>query len=351
MKTKTFEHFFRFLPDPALLLNADGRVVDGNHAFLEQFSLSRAQLVRLDLSTLCNAHSDILRAFQRAVTDNSFVRIRDTEVLRHGTTHAFDELSFTSIHDGGIAVIALFRMMRSENDWGGSSPGSYHPSRHALAAVLSHEVKNPLAGIRGAAQLLTANAQDGDEELHELIISECDRITRLLDRLNMLTLDEKPQLAAVNIHEVLDHVLHIYEASDWPQMHYVRAYDPSLPPVLGHHDSLVQVFLNLVKNAGEAMGAGGKIRIHTQYRTGLRVRRGHDLTPNLPIEIRIIDNGPGVEETIVDDLFEPFVGRHQGGTGLGLSIVAKLIYQHAGLVDYKRVGEETVFTVRLQRSK
>jgi two-component system, NtrC family, nitrogen regulation sensor histidine kinase GlnL len=219
-----------------------------------------------------------------------------------------------------------------------------------VAAMLAHEIKNPLSGIRGAAQLLSGNQSAEGRELTDLIVAEVDRIAKLVDRMESFT-DTRPlALRPENIHEVLGHVRRVAEQGFAQGVTIQERYDPSLPLVAANRDALVQVFMNLLKNAAEATGEKGRIRITTAFRPGLKVRAGGQGAPvSLPLEVRVIDDGPGVPADIGDHVFEPFVSSKRGGSGLGLALVAKIVADHGGLVEYERSGDpgETVFRVLL----
>ncbi|MFZ4689583.1 MAG: two-component system sensor histidine kinase NtrB, partial [Polymorphobacter sp.] len=228
-----------------------------------------------------------------------------------------------------------------------------------VAAMLAHEIKNPLSGIRGAAQLLAsvgdaAMAEDDRRELTDLIVAEVDRIAKLVDRMESFT-DTRPlKLRPENIHEILGHVRKLAEQGFARGVTLRERYDPSLPLVAGNRDALVQVFLNLLKNAAEAIENDGRIELTTAYRPGLKVRpEGGGPPISLPLEVRVIDNGPGVEAGLGDHVFEPFVTTKRGGSGLGLALVAKIVADHGGIIEYERVGEPevTVFKVLLPVSR
>ncbi len=220
-----------------------------------------------------------------------------------------------------------------------------------LGRMLAHEIKNPLAGIRGAAQLLKSGVKAEDAALAELIVDETERIRRLVDRVEELGLDRPVAGVPVNIHAVLDRVKAL--AANGPADGLVMrdAYDPSLPPTSGDEDQLIQIFLNLVKNACEAAHARGdgrgEILVTTAYRHGLRVRTEDGRTKAVPLEVRVQDNGPGVPPRLRDQLFEPFVSSKSNGTGLGLALVAKLVAAHGGLVDFESEPGRTQFRVLL----
>jgi two-component system nitrogen regulation sensor histidine kinase GlnL len=219
----------------------------------------------------------------------------------------------------------------------------------AMSAILAHEVKNPLSGIRGAAQLLEQSASPADRELTRLICDESDRIVALLDRMEVFS-DARPiERVPVNIHEVLERVRKVAQSGFARPHRFVEEYDPSLPPVYGNFDMLVQVFLNLVKNAAEAVPVkGGEIGLSTAYQHGVRLAvSGSDSRMHLPLVVSISDNGEGIPEDLRAHLFDPFVTTKRNGTGLGLALVAKVIGDHGGVIEFESQPRRTVFKVFL----
>jgi two-component system nitrogen regulation sensor histidine kinase GlnL len=220
-----------------------------------------------------------------------------------------------------------------------------------MAAILAHEVKNPLSGIRGAAQLLEASVSEGDRELAVLIRDEADRIRALVDRMEIFS--ERPiERSAVNIHRVLEHVRRLAQSGFAAQIRFAEVYDPSLPPVWGNRDQLVQVVLNLVKNAAEAMVAAGveqgEIVLITAFEHGMWLTvPGVERRVHLPLVVAVRDNGPGVPDDIKPHLFEPFVSGKPSGSGLGLSLVAKIVGDHGGLVEMDSRPGRTEFRLHL----
>lgn len=229
-------------------------------------------------------------------------------------------------------------------------------SRAAIgaAAMLAHEIKNPLAGIRGAAQLLDAGATEDSRRMTQLIRSEVDRVTALIDRMEQFTDDRALERAPENIYAILDHARSVAANGFALGIDIRDAFDPSLPPVLVHRDSMIQVLLNLLKNASEAVaGTGGGIMLTTRYRHGVAVPGGAGRRLSVPIELCVIDDGPGPPPEIAEHLFEPFVSSKASGRGLGLALVDKLVRDNGGIVQFAREGqpERTVFRLLLPRAR
>jgi two-component system nitrogen regulation sensor histidine kinase GlnL len=219
----------------------------------------------------------------------------------------------------------------------------------AMAAMLAHEVKNPLSGIRGAAQLLEQNANPDDHQLTQLICEEADRIVALVDRMEMFSDKQPLAREPVNIHVVLERVRRLAENGFARHVQFIESYDPSLPAVYGNRDLLIQAILNLVKNAAEAVPKeGGEITLSTRYQQGVRLAiPGSNSRVDLPLSVMIQDNGPGIPEDIQPHLFDPFVSTKAGGSGLGLALVAKIIDDHGGVIEFDSQPRRTLFRVML----
>ena len=219
----------------------------------------------------------------------------------------------------------------------------------AMAALMAHEVKNPLAGIRGAAQLLEGSVPPEDRELATLICDEVDRINSLVDRMGLAADPRGLERGPVNIHEVLERSRRLAESGFGGHVRIEERYDPSLPPAFGNRDQLIQVFVNLIKNACEAVAGGsGEVILSSAYQHGVRIAVPGAAKPvDLPLVVRIQDNGPGVPDDMRQHLFDPFVSGKAGGHGLGLALVAKIVSEHGGLVECDSQPGRTVFTVML----
>ncbi|MCC0027939.1 MAG: nitrogen regulation protein NR(II) [Zhengella sp.] len=248
---------------------------------------------------------------------------------------------------GSVVVMFQERTMADKIDRQMTHRGAAR-SVTGLAAMLAHEIKNPLSGIRGAAQLLELSASDEDRALTRLITDETDRIVALVDRMEIFS-DERPiDRAPVNIHVVLDHVKALALNGFARKFHINEDYDPSLPPVYANRDQLVQIFLNLVKNAAEALGdrADGEITLSTAFRPGIRLSvPGTAERVSLPLEFCVRDNGPGVPDDILPYIFDPFISTKTNGSGLGLALVAKIVGEHGGVIECDTSARGTTFRI------
>jgi two-component system, NtrC family, nitrogen regulation sensor histidine kinase GlnL len=227
-------------------------------------------------------------------------------------------------------------------------------SMAAIGRTLAHEIKNPLAGIRGAAQLLVRDANPDELELVNLIVEETDRVRRLIDRMESFGDDAPTTFAPINVHASLERVAALAENGFASGVSIKRRFDPSIPDALGDEDQLIQVFLNLARNAVEAAqgrAEGAEIILATAYRHGVRVRTPSGQARDLPLEIAFYDNGRGVREDLRDCLFEPFVTTKASSGGLGLPLVQKIVSAHGGVVDFESEPGRTVFRVRLPLSR
>ncbi len=339
------------LPDPIIAIAPDGRIVDANAAAEAFFETGRAALTRLKLAEILPFSSRLLTLIDQ-VRDHGLT-VNEYRVDLGSVRFAADRI--VDVHAAplpnvasGVLVIIKERTIADKMDRQLTHRGAAR-SVSALASMLAHEIKNPLSGIRGAAQLLESAVSDSDRNLTRLICEETDRIVKLVDRMEAFS-DERPtQRESVNIHAVLDRVKTLARAGFGRHIRIVETYDPSLPPLFANRDQMVQVFLNLVKNAAEAIGpdaVDGEIEVSTAFRHGVRLKTGASKSPvSLPLEICIRDNGSGVSPDIAANLFDPFVTNKSNGTGLGLALVAKIIGDHGGIIECESHSRRTVFRV------
>jgi two-component system nitrogen regulation sensor histidine kinase GlnL len=341
---------FDLSPDPSMVVNAEGALVAVNEAAEALFGHGLSLLARGRFLSALPPGSALGSLLERARVEDARVRERGVEINLFGLPSFEADGSAAPLGDGSVLLTLSIKVGLGGERSGAEAAGL--TSIMGLGRMLAHEIKNPLAGIRGAAQLLKMGAKAEDQPLAQLIVDETDRVTRLVDRMEEFSEEATPAFAAVNIHEVLDRVRALAANGVADGLTMREQYDPSLPPVLGDEDQLIQIFLNLVKNAAEAAHARGdgrgEISIHTAYRHGVRVRatRGQTLR-GAPLEVRIQDNGPGVDGHLREHLFQPFVTSKPQGAGLGLAAVAKLVSAHGGMIDFESEPGRTTFRVLL----
>ncbi|WP_294395711.1 ATP-binding protein [uncultured Sphingomonas sp.] len=336
------------LPTPLLVLDEQGVIVDANAAAEALMNLSRTAMAGMTIAEATGHHLKTMPSETPFVAYDLDIMLPHHRALK-----------------GDLVVAPL-------PNWPGWRQVAIHPRPSAgpiarragagltaagAAAMLAHEIKNPLSGIRGAAQLLESSIDDNGQVLTRLICDEVDRVAALIDRMEGFT-DTRPlELTAQNIHAILGHARAVSEQGFGSGVTIREKYDPSLPSVLGHRDSLIQILINLLKNAAEAVEPnGGTVTLTTAYRHGMRVLtdRG-DGRRSLPIEVCVIDDGPGAPPEIAEHLFDPFVSSKRSGRGLGLALVEKLVADQGGMVEYAREARDggadrTVFRLLLPRA-
>jgi two-component system, NtrC family, nitrogen regulation sensor histidine kinase GlnL len=347
------------LPQPVIVVDEQRMIIFVNYAAETFFGASLSVLSRQKLDDLIAFGSPIVALAQSVAERQSAMteyRVRVGSV-RFGDA-AEDRIvdvfaSPISDDDARVALLFQERTMADKIDRQLVSRGAAR-SVTGLASMLAHEIKNPLSGIRGAAQLLEQSVTPDELPLARLVREEVDRIVDLIDRVEVFG-DERPiERQAINIHAVLDRVKLLAKSGVARNVSFSEEYDPSLPPVYGNRDQLIQIFLNLVKNAAEALErtAKGEIHITTAFRPGIRIAvQGVSQRISLPLEIVIEDNGPGIPPDLLPILFDPFVTTKANGSGLGLALVAKIVGDHGGVIDSDSRPGRTRFRVLLPIAK
>ena len=336
------------LPVPSLMLDGDDVITMSNPAAESFLNMSAKSLVGQKLWEKVMIDAPLEAPFGRARKNRTSLFVNDVDVGSGERAPMLCNIQFAPLQGADDTMIVMIspREIASRINQNHST-GKAAKSAIGMAEMLAHEIKNPLAGITGAAQLLSMGLSPEDQEMTDLIVEESRRIVKLLEQVEQFGNLRPPVLKPVNIHDILDRARQSASVGFGAHMLFIEDYDPSLPSTLADADQLLQVFLNLLKNASEACRDAGRIRLHTFYDTSLRVRRSDGTQARLPLQVEIIDDGPGLPPEIADDIFEPFVSGKDNGTGLGLALVSKLIGDGGGWISVDSVPGRTVFRISL----
>lgn len=329
---------FHALQQPVIVCDNNNSIVFANYAAEAFFGASKQVLLRQKLEGIIAFGSPILELVEA-------VRLGHAPMTKYrvvaGQLRTQSEIKVDVFASplpelpGSVSLLFQQRTMADKIDRQLVSQGAVR-SATGLAAMLAHEIKNPLSGIRGAAQLLEQTIDEDEKLLARLIRDETDRIVKLIDRVEVFG-DQRPvDRNALNVHVALDRVKLLAKSGIASGTTIIEQYDPSLPDVYGNEDQLIQIFINLIKNAAEAIENidNSEITISTKFVPGVKISvSGTSERISLPLEITIQDNGPGVPEEMLPFMFEPFVTGKPSGTGLGLALVAKMVADHGGIIE------------------
>lgn len=336
------------IPVPALLLNGDDTIAMSNSAAESFLNLSAKALYGSDLWEKVMVDAPLEDAYARAKDRRSPLFINDVDVGSGMGAPMLCNVQIAPLigsEDMMLMMISPREIASRVNQNGNSNKAA--KSAIGMAEMLAHEIKNPLAGITGAAQLLSMGLTSEDQEMTDLIVAESRRIVALLENVEQFGNQRPPELSSVNIHDILDRARQSASVGFGAHMFFVVDYDPSLPHALADADQLQQVFLNLLKNASEVGHDGGSIKLRTFYDPSLRILQADGTQARLPLQIEIIDDGPGLPPDIANDIFEPFISGKENGTGLGLALVSKLLRDGGGWISVDSVPGQTKFRVSL----
>ncbi|MEM9756990.1 MAG: ATP-binding protein [Pseudomonadota bacterium] len=336
------------LPIPAVIVDANDAIAEVNLAAETFLNASKKSLLGHPVWDKVVIDAPLEEAFARVRASQSAMVVNAVDVGTGSRKPVACDLQIAQVLDapGHILVLIGSRELAGRIDRALSSKTAAK-SAIGMAEMLAHEIKNPLAGITGAAQLISMSVSGEDLELTDLIVAETRRILKLLEQVEDFGNLRPPQQRAVNLHDVLDRARKSAAVGFAAHMRIDDDYDPSLPSAHADPDQLLQVFLNLLKNAAEAGVQGGRILIRTFYETSLKVRRPDGSGGSVPLQVEIVDDGPGIPPEIAADIFEPFVSGRENGTGLGLALVSKIVSDHDGLITLDTVPGRTVFRISL----
>lgn len=335
------------LPVPALLIDARRTITRVNNAAEIFLSMSEAQLSGRSVDEVFDAASRIGSLIDRAREGFSVTSDHNVDFLWPEREPEPVDLIAARSEDPDEVLLLIQRRGRARRIDSSFTHRQAARSLTGMAAMLAHEIRNPLAGISGAAQLLEMNAQEEDLPLTSLIRDETDRISKMIDRVQSFGDRASLKLAPVNIHDVLDRAKRSAEAGFARHIRFQTEFDPSLPEVHGDHDQLVQLMLNLLKNAAEAAPAsGGVVALKTAFESGVAMTTPGGARVGLPLLVEIADNGQGVSPDLLKEIFDPFVTSKSGGSGLGLALASKIVADHGGTIDCLMRPGWTIFRLR-----
>ncbi len=336
------------MPIPAFIIQSDNTIADLNPAAEIFMNSSAKGMMGRPIWDVLMVDSPLDEAVKRVRKNLAPLFISDVDAGSGSRPPVQCNLQIAPLADAPDEVLILLNPREIAGRLGRSfKTKTSAKSAIGMSEMLAHEIKNPLAGITGAAQLLSMSLGGEDIELTDLIVEESRRIVKLLDQVEQFGNLRPPACKPVNIHDVLDRARKSAMVGFGTHMKIKENYDPSLPLTYADSDQLQQVFLNLLKNASEAGGPGGTIEIHTFYDISLRLRHPDGTGGAVPLQIEIIDDGPGLSGDIASEIFEPFVSGKENGTGLGLALVSKIVSDHKGWITVDSVPGRTVFRISL----
>lgn len=333
------ERWLESLPAPVLGVDAGERIRFANAAAADLLASVRRGLLGRRLEEVFGHDAPLVGLMRRALASQERIAEQDVALVGPGFALGRAAVAAAPVGDNGYIALVIHPQGKARGGVGPAAPT-------AAARTLAHEVRNPLAGIRAAAQLISRGDDPDHNALANLIIDEVDRVRRLTDRIDPFV--EAPRFEPINIHLALERVRKIISSSS-PDVRIRERYDPSLPHMRGDLDQIIQALLNIAKNAVEALNGqdGAELTFVTSYRPGLKIRAAPSGAARAQLEVQIIDNGPGLHPSVVDRLFEPFASTKSGGMGLGLTVAADIVGRHDGRIEVDSAAGHTAFRILL----
>lgn len=345
---RDYEDVWQALPNPALILGPDGAVREINGAAENFLAMSNRAIRGRDVPSIVGPTSRLAELVGHALGAGIELAEYNFELNWPEAPPRVVDLFAAPIGESGELLLMIHPRARAESMDRALYSRNAARSIVGLSAMLAHEVKNPLAGISGAAQLLMMSVSADEQELARLIQDEATRIGNLLSRVEQFGDLGSSRRIPVNIHDVIDRARAAAEAGFAGHVRFVADYDPSLPPTMGDPDQLIQIFQNLLKNAAEATPrVGGMVTLRTAYRAGVKVATPSGQREALPLQVTVSDNGGGVPEELKSQIFEPFVTSKTTGSGLGLALVSKIVADHGGVISCESDPGWTTFRLLL----
>ncbi len=345
----TSEDVLDALSDAILIVGPQGTIRWANVAAEDLFRLSRARLLNMALTELLREDHPIIALLKRHIVEATTTMARDIYLHPKNTenSHILDVQIMPLRGDDELTRYILTLREKNMNiirSWDEHLKGE-NPLE-LMGSVFSHEIRNPLAGIRGSAQLLAADLDEDNSELAQIIIDEVDRINRFISQLQDADFN-KNELKPLNIHKALNAAIRNFRAQFGNDFHVIEDFDPSLPEILGHEDSLVRMFINIARNSAEALPEkNGRITFRSYWNHGIRFKQSQDNSSSMPLIVEIEDNGAGIPKSLHNRIFEPFVTTKKNGSGLGLALSEKIMNEHHGMIECESKAGRTIFRMR-----
>ncbi|GFE66894.1 two-component system sensor histidine kinase NtrB [Litoreibacter roseus] len=349
MTGSVFDTLWASLPIPALIIDGDDRICEVNPSAETFLNSSTKHLKNAPVWDRLYVNAPLEEAVIRVRRDEAPLFVNTVDVGSGERRPKLCNIQISTLADQPGFVLILLEPREIADRMGRAmQTKTAAKSAIGMAEMLAHEIKNPLAGITGAAQLLSMSLSGDDIELTDLIVTETRRVVKLLEQVEQFGNLRPPARKPVNLHDVLDRALKSAAVGFAAHMRIVDSYDPSLPPTFADSDQLLQVFQNLLRNAAQASGGqDGTITVRTFYEMSLRVERPDGSRGAVPLQVEIVDDGPGLPPDLASEVFEPFVSGRENGTGLGLALVSKIIAEHDGWIAVDSVPGRTVFRISL----